>query len=166
MLYHETGHLKKKNNRKEKQMAILKATYEKHVPFHDLDPMSVVWHGNYVAYMEEAREVFLAKYAMRNFQAGGSGYITPVTHLDIKYIKSFTYDDTVVVEVTYKPCRAARIELEYRFYRKSDGALMTEATSSHHFVDTATGELQYSRPPLYKEWQEKWKVFETEENAN
>lgn len=29
------------------------------VPFYDLDPMNIVWHGNYVKYMEEARCDFL-----------------------------------------------------------------------------------------------------------
>ena len=30
------------------------------VPFYDLDPMNVVWHGNYVKYMEQARCALLA----------------------------------------------------------------------------------------------------------
>ena len=28
------------------------------VPFYDVDPMSVVWHGNYVKYLEDGREAF------------------------------------------------------------------------------------------------------------
>ena len=31
------------------------------VPFYDLDPMNIVWHGNYVKYMEEARCDFFRK---------------------------------------------------------------------------------------------------------
>ena len=30
-------------------------TITKDIPFYDLDPMAVVWHGNYVKYLEEAR---------------------------------------------------------------------------------------------------------------
>ena len=31
------------------------------VPFYDLDPMNVVWHGNYVKYLEVARCDLLSK---------------------------------------------------------------------------------------------------------
>ena len=29
------------------------------IPFHDIDPMGVVWHGNYFRYFEIAREALL-----------------------------------------------------------------------------------------------------------
>ena len=35
------------------------AEIEIEVPFHDLDPMDVVWHGNYVRYFERARHALL-----------------------------------------------------------------------------------------------------------
>lgn len=141
-------------------MAILSTIYEKPVPFHDLDPLSVVWHGNYVAYMEEAREAFLDKYALRYMQMAVEGYIEPVTKVDITYKGSFLYGDTIVIEIVYVPTKKARIDFAYKFYRKSDGQLMTEARSTHVFVKADTKEVAYNRPDFYKEWQERWKVFE------
>lgn len=139
---------------------VLSATYEKPIPFHDLDPLGVLWHGNYVAYMEEAREVFLEKYALRYMQMEVGGYIEPVTHVDIRYKGSFLYGDTVLIEITYLPSKRARIDFEYKFYRKSDHQLMTEASTSHHFLKADTKEVAFSRPDFYKEWQERWNVFE------
>lgn len=33
--------------------------YQHVVPFHDCDPLRIVWHGHYYKYLEHAREVFL-----------------------------------------------------------------------------------------------------------
>ena len=35
--------------------ALLSASVEIEIPFHDCDPMQVVWHGNYARYLEVAR---------------------------------------------------------------------------------------------------------------
>ena len=139
---------------------VLSSTYEKPLPFRDIDSLGVLWHGNYVAYMEEAREAFLAKYSLRQIQMGVDEYILPVTHVDIHYKGAFVYGDTAVIEVEYLPCKRARVDLSYRFYRKSDRFLMTEAVTSHHFFNPATREVAINRPQFYKDWQEQWKVFE------
>ena len=140
-------------------MAKLSLTIEHIVPFHDLDPMGVVWHGNYVALMEEVREAFLEKYELGYLKMLDEGYVEPVTNININYKNSFVYGDTMLLEITYKPTKTARLEFEYKFFRKSDGMLMTEASSTQHFVRRANNELEYSRPDFYTNWQKKWDVF-------
>lgn len=140
-------------------MAKLSLTIEHIVPFHDLDPMGVVWHGNYVAIMEEVREAFLEKYELGYLKMLDKGYVEPVTNININYKNSFVYGDTMLLEITYKPTKTARLEFEYKFFRKSDGMLMTEASSTQHFVHRANNELEYSRPDFYTNWQKKWDVF-------
>ena len=140
-------------------MAKLSLTIERIVPFHDLDPMGVVWHGNYVAIMEEVREAFLEKYELGYLKMLDEGYVEPVTNININYKNSFVYGDTMLLEITYKPTKTARLEFEYKFFRKSDGMLMTEASSTQHFVRRANNELEYSRPDFYTNWQKKWDVF-------
>lgn len=34
------------------------------VPFHDCDPLGIVWHGNYYRYLEQARTVLLQGYEL------------------------------------------------------------------------------------------------------
>ena len=140
-------------------MAKLSLTIEHIVPFHDLDPIGVVWHGNYVAIMEEVREAFLEKYELGYLKMLDEGYVEPVTNININYKNSFVYGDTMLLEITYKPTKTARLEFEYKFFRKSDGMLMTEASSTQHFVRRANNELEYSRPDFYTNWQKKWDVF-------
>ena len=56
------------------------------VPFYDLDPMNVVWHGNYVKYLEVARCDLLSKigYTYDDMRADGVAY--PVATMDLKFI--------------------------------------------------------------------------------
>lgn len=38
--------------------------YEGAVPFHDCDPLGIVWHGHYYKYLEHARTVLLTGYRL------------------------------------------------------------------------------------------------------
>lgn len=38
--------------------------YEATVPFHDCDPLAIVWHGHYYKYLELARTELLARYGL------------------------------------------------------------------------------------------------------
>ena len=45
------------------------------VPFHDIDAMRIVWHGNYFRYFEVARCALLASIDYDYEQMGASGYV-------------------------------------------------------------------------------------------
>ena len=36
-------------------MSLYSSEIEIKIPFYDLDPMNIVWHGNYIKYLEQAR---------------------------------------------------------------------------------------------------------------
>ena len=61
------------------------------IPFYDLDPMNVVWHGNYVKYLEAARcEMFRQlRYTYEDMKNDGVAY--PVAKMDLKFIKSYIF---------------------------------------------------------------------------
>ena len=64
------------------------------------------------------------------------------------------------IEIEYEPSYKACINFKYKFFRVSDGKLMTEATTTQHFVTKESRELELLRPDFYREWQEKWHVFD------
>ena len=57
---------------------ILKTSVDIQVQFYDLDPMDVVWHGNYVKYMETARCALLSKIQYDYTEMVKAGYAWPV----------------------------------------------------------------------------------------
>jgi len=87
------------------------------VPFHDLDPLQIVWHGNYFKYFDIARfglfkeaGIDLYQYLIRH------QIVFPVTRSAVKHIMPLRYDDeficrATVVEAVYKIAIAFEIRL-------------------------------------------------------
>ena len=57
------------------------------VQFYDLDPMNVVWHGNYIKYLERARCDLLYKLGYGYDSMAKDGIMYPVATMDLKFIK-------------------------------------------------------------------------------
>src|SRR4051794_21439883 len=68
--------------------------------FGELDPMHVVWHGNYVRYMEQARAALMDKIDYNFPGLDASGYLWPIVDMRLKYIKPIRFRQTVQVEAT------------------------------------------------------------------
>ena len=112
------------------------------VEFYDLDPMNVVWHGNYIKFLEEARCDMLEKigYTYDNMREDGSVY--PVAKMDLKYIKPATFRQKLLVETTLLELEPAMI-ISYLIKDEKTGEKLFRAKSMQIRVDTKTGETIY-----------------------
>ena len=78
------------------------------VPFHDLDPLQMVWHGNYLKYFDIARSALFVQGGVDLFDYfKTTNCLFPLTKTSTKYIASLRYLDefksiATVVEVQYK----------------------------------------------------------------
>lgn len=66
---------------------VLQASFELEVPFFDVDMMTVVWHGHYIKYLEQARCLLLDRIGHGYAQMFESGYAWPVIDLQVRYVK-------------------------------------------------------------------------------
>lgn len=73
------------------------------VPFYDLDPMRVVWHGNYVKYMERGRCALLADCAMTYNDMERLGFAFPVVIMRVKYVKPAVFGQNIIVKTIHVP---------------------------------------------------------------
>ncbi|MBQ5453860.1 MAG: acyl-CoA thioesterase [Bacteroidales bacterium] len=137
---------------------VLSLEYDFQVPFYDLDGIQMVWHGNYVKYMEDAREKFGAKYGFEYLHIFNSGYLAPVADMRIKYRNSARISEVLTMKITYVPSRAAKMVFEYLITRKSDNAVIIEAETSQLFV-TREGVFEVSTPGFYAEWKKRWNII-------
>lgn len=116
------------------------------VPFHDLDPMHIVWHGHYLKYFDMARfglflqgGVNLYRYSIDN------NCIFPVTRTSAKHILPLRHNDVFV-------CRAAAIEayikivIDFQIIRLEDGALCTKGRGEQVAVKMPEMETLYEIP--------------------
>ena len=70
------------------------------VPFHDCDPLFVVWHGNYYRYFEIARSALLKRLHLDVPHIRAMNYRQYVTETRCRHLAPLTYDDEFVVRAT------------------------------------------------------------------
>lgn len=116
------------------------------VPFHDLDPMQVVWHGNYMKYFDMARfellrncGVDLYEYSLKHQT------IFPVTRSATKYIVPLRYKDAFVCKATVTEARY-KIAMDFEIRLVADNTLCTRGTGEQVAVTLPGNELQFEIP--------------------
>ncbi len=121
------------------------------VRFSEVDAIRTVWHGNYVQYLEDAREAFGKQYGLTYECIFRNGCYAPVYDMQLHYRKVATVGDILLVKATYQPSQGSKIVFDYEIHRESDNALILTATTTQLFT-TQTGELIPVCPPFYDEW--------------
>jgi acyl-CoA thioester hydrolase len=115
------------------------------VQFYDVDPMNVVWHGNYPRYLEQARTTLLDKIGYSYAEMAASGVMWPIVEMQLKYIRPVRFGQTITVEATIVEYEN-RIKIAYRINDAVSGELLTKAQTTQLAIEAATGELQFVSP--------------------
>ncbi|CCZ43161.1 putative uncharacterized protein [Bacteroides sp. CAG:545] len=134
----------------------LSETVKVAVRFSEVDPIRVVWHGNYLKYMEDAREAFGRKYGLSYVTIVENGYYCPIFDYHVRFMHSASYDDVLLVTIKYKPSRGAKICFEYEIRRERDDKVVLTASTIQLFT-TSDGVLEPSEPEFYRQWKSKFK---------
>lgn len=136
---------------------ILQSVKEVQVRFNELDPLRIVWHGNYVRYFEDGRENFGEKYGLSYNDVENAEIVTPIVNINCNFKKYLRYPETILVETSYQPTAAAKIILNYKIYRKGTKDLIAEGQTTQIFTDLK-GNLLLCSPVFYTNWKKKWGV--------
>ena len=125
------------------------------VRFSEVDSMSVVWHGSYPLYFEDAREAFGSKYDLGYMRFFDNGYYAPLVELSLQYKKPILYGMCPRIDIIYRPTEAAKIVFDYEIRDTADESLLCTGRSVQVFTDRNHELLWYS-PPFYEEWKKQW----------
>jgi acyl-CoA thioester hydrolase len=116
------------------------------VPFHDLDPMRVVWHGNYLKYFDKARfalfeaaGIDLYQYLLEN------KYAFPITRTSIKHIAPLLPKDIFVCKATVTEARF-KIAMDFEIRRFPNKEICTRGSSEQLAVKYPDMELEFEIP--------------------
>lgn len=114
--------------------------------FYDLDPMQVVWHGNYPRYLEQARCALLDRIDFNYAEMQASGFIWPIVDMQIRYVRPIRFAQEVVITSTLLEYEN-RIKIGYRITDRATVETLTKAQTTQVAVDPATNELSFVSPP-------------------
>lgn len=132
----------------------LKDRTEVKVRFGEVDSMGIVWHGNYVKYIEEGRESFGRKYGISYLDIYANDVMAPVVNMNIDFKKQVQYGDRLIIETEFIDHAAAKIVFKYRIYRHSDDELVATAESTQVFIDLNREMILYA-PQFVIDWKKK-----------
>ena len=112
----------------------------------DTDHAGVLWHGSYVAWLEEARVQALAEAGLAYAALSAQGLELMVVDLRLRYMQALAHGEAVELHSWLQPRAGVRLPFMTRFI-KADGALAAEAVVTLALVDRQRGRLQRQQPP-------------------
>jgi acyl-CoA thioester hydrolase len=123
------------------------AEVELQVQFFDLDPMEIVWHGNYVKYLEIARCALLDTIDYNYVQMKESGYAWPIIDMHLRYAGSATFGQRIKIKAEIVEWEN-RLKINYEVRDAQSGRRLTRATTTQVAVDITNGEMCFVSPRI------------------
>lgn len=120
---------------------------EMQVQFFDLDPMEIVWHGNYVKYLEVVRCALLDKIGYNYVEMKQSGYAWPVIDMQLRYIASASFAQRLILRADIVEWEN-RLKIDYQITDAITGKRLNRASTTQVAVDISTGEMCFMSPPV------------------
>lgn len=114
--------------------------------FYDLDPMNVVWHGNYARFLELGRCDLLDRVGYNYRQMQASGFAFPIVEMRLKYVAPIRLREDFVVISTLAEYEY-RLRVDYVIRDRAGGRVLTRARTTQVAVRLDTGELCLESPP-------------------
>ncbi|UNL87024.1 acyl-CoA thioesterase [Priestia koreensis] len=100
------------------------------VRYAETDQMGVVYHANYLVWMEVGRTGLIQDMGLNYAGMEAEGVLSPVTDVQVSYKKPLTYGDVATVHTWVEIYDGLRVQYGYEIYNQH-GELAIEATSSH-----------------------------------
>ena len=126
--------------------------YLRKAQFYETDGMGIIYHGNYIHWMEEARVDFLDQLGWGYEKAVEAGIDFAVTDVSCRYRSMTRFGECVSIEMRIDRLSPARMQLSYVIADAKTGEVRAEGTSGHCFYDRAKGRpvaLKRALPEVY-----------------
>lgn len=126
--------------------ALLTTEVELEIPFQDLDPMNIAWHGNYFRYFEAARVKLLRLIGYDYPAMEASGYSWPLIEAHVRFVQALRYGQLIRVQAGLMEWEN-RLKLDYLVSDPGSGRKFTTGYTIQCAIEAKSGELQLVSPP-------------------
>ena len=131
-------------------------SFEIEVQFFDVDAMHIVWHGNYVKYLETARCAFLSAIGYDYNEMARQGYSWPIVQMNLKYIRPARFGQKIRVDMDIVEIESC-LRIDYTLRDAESGTKLTQAHTTQVAQRIDNGEMQFQTPAS---WQNAMRQFE------
>lgn len=98
------------------------------IRYAETDQMGVVYHGNYVQFIEMGRTEWLRALGISYKEMEEAGVMLPVISITINYKKSAYYDDVLTIKTTLKKLPSVKIEFDFEILNESKEIITVGST--------------------------------------
>jgi acyl-CoA thioester hydrolase len=120
------------------------------VPFYDLDPVEIVWHGNYVKYLQVARDALMDGIGYSHEAMRASGYLWPVVEVKLRYLQAARLRQALRVRAMITDYES-RLKIVYDIQDAASGRRLTRAHTIQVAVRADTGEMLFETPQVLRD---------------
>ena len=126
------------------------------VCFSDIDPLGIVWHGNYPKFFEKAYAELGNKTGTTpaDFKAAGVG--APVAQMHIDYFLPLFLEDIITVTAALHASEGARLNYTMEI-RNGKGELACSGYLIQLFIDLKTREVLWFSPDFWENCKRRWR---------
>jgi acyl-CoA thioester hydrolase len=116
------------------------------IPFFDLDPMQIVWHGNYLNYFEIARAGLFDRYGVDLYSYYDRyKLIFPIIRTSTKHIYPLRHRDEIICQATLVDARV-KLVVDFEIRKAVDGKVCARGRTEQVTVKTPEMETIFSIP--------------------
>jgi len=127
---------------------------ELNIRFSDTDAMGIVWHGNYIKYMEDGREAWGTEHGLSYLEIYANKLFTPIVETLLSHKRTLKFGDTAIIKTRFIDTPAAKLVYEYEIIRKSDMQVVFKGRTVQVFTDYNEN-LFLNNPDCLVEWKRK-----------
>lgn len=126
-------------------------SYPAHAFPHQTDYGGVVWHGAYVAWLEEARVEYLRSLGVDYNYLVNLGYELPVVEMALRYHLPVKLGMDVVIKTRMQNTKGVRIICDYQIQSPSGEFLYLTAQVTLVAIESSKGKILRQLPPVVKD---------------
>ncbi|MFD2870485.1 hypothetical protein QI30_06435 [Kurthia sp. 3B1D] len=120
------------------------------IRYAETDQMGVVYHANYVVWLELGRSQLITDLGYSFIEVEEKGYVSPVMNVNINYKAALRYGEPAFVKTWVKSQDKLRTVYAYEVLHE-DGTVAATATTEHIIV-----KKENFRPVSFKKINEEW----------
>jgi acyl-CoA thioester hydrolase len=103
------------------------------VRYAETDQMGVVYHANYLVWMEVGRVEYCRASGFRYRDLEADGILLAVVEAHCRYLSPALYDEEVIVQTAIAEATARAVRFSYLINSADDGRLLAEGSTKHVF---------------------------------
>ncbi|HVS20178.1 MAG TPA: thioesterase family protein [Planctomycetota bacterium] len=119
------------------------ATWREHrlrVRYGETDQMGVVYHANYLVYMEEGRTRLMEALGCSYSELERSGWALVVRKAELRYRAPARYDEELIIRTAVDRVGGGSVRFVYEVRRAADGTLLAEGSTELACLDRRAGD--------------------------